>query len=136
MNTPDLQAIIRSLVERWLASNDRPDLTAVVCTSGALPVYYGMGATLLLRPDGEILCLDDASDDDVPHLETGEGWRTIAIVVGVEKHPELLPLLPIRPVEAETCDWCSGYGRIRDHEIIYGILCGKCFGLGWLAPPS
>lgn len=136
MITPDLQTLIRSLVERWLASPDRPGLTGAVRASGALPVYSDMGGTLLLRPDGEILFLDDASEDDKPRLETDEGWRITAVVVGAEKYPELRPLLPIRPAVAEACDACAGQGRIRVAEVSHGFLCGTCRGLGWLAPPS
>jgi hypothetical protein len=136
MITPDLQTLIRSLVERWLASPDRADLTEAVRVSGALPVYSDMGGTLLLRPDGEILFLEDASEDDEPQFETDEGWRITAIVVGAERYPELRPLLPIRPAVAEACGACDGQGRIRVAEISRGFLCGTCRGLGWLTPPS
>jgi hypothetical protein len=73
MTTPDLRTLIRSLVERWLASPDRTDLTEAVRVSGALPVCSDMGGTLLLRPDGEILLLDNESGDDEPQIETTSG---------------------------------------------------------------
>jgi hypothetical protein len=136
MNTPDLKTLIRSLVERWLDSPDRPDLTETVRASGALPVYSDVGGTLLLRPNGEILFLDAVTGDDEPQLETDQGWRITAVVVGAERYPELRPLLPIRPAVAEKCDACAGQGRIRVAEISHGFLCGTCRGLGWLAPPS
>jgi hypothetical protein len=136
MTTPDLRTLIRSLVERWLASPDRTDLTGAVRVSGALPVYSDMGGTLLLRPDGEILFLDNESEDDEPQIETDFGWRTTAVVVGVEKYPELRPLLPIRPPGTEDCEACAGHGRVRVAETDHRFLCGRCHGLGWLATPS
>jgi hypothetical protein len=136
MISPDLQNRIRSLVERWLASPHRSDLTEAVRASGALPVYSDMGGTLFLRPDGEILFLDHESEDDEPQFETDEGWRISAVVVGAEKYPELRPLLPIRPADTEDCDACAGQGRIGIAEIDHRFLCGRCYGLGWLAPPS
>lgn len=135
MITPGLQAVIRSLIERWLASPDHPDVTEAVRVSGALPVYADMGGTLFLRPDGEILALAHDEGDE-PQLETDERWRITAVVVGAEKYPELRPLLPIRPAETEDCDACAGQGRIRVAEIDYRFLCGNCYGLGWVAPPS
>ncbi|GAC1448844.1 MAG: hypothetical protein NVSMB9_32400 [Isosphaeraceae bacterium] len=136
MTTPDLRSLIASLVERWLASPspDCPDLAEAVRVSGALPVYSGMGGTLFLRPDGEILLLDHESEDVVPRIETDHGWRTAAVVVGAEKYPELQPLLPIRPPGTEDCVDCAVRGRVRVAEISF--LCGRCYGLGWLAPLS
>jgi hypothetical protein len=135
MTTPDQRALIRSLVERWLASPDCTDLTEAVRVSGALPVYSDMGGTLLLRPDGEILFLDNESEHDAPQIETDFGWRTAAVVVGVEKYPELRSLLPIRPSGTEDCEACAGRGRVRLGETDHRFLCGRCHGLGWLATP-
>src|SRR3954454_20804853 len=113
MTAPDQRALIQSLVERWLASPDRTDLTEAVRGSGALPVYSDMGGTLLLRPDGEILFLGSGPEDDEPRIETDPGWRITAIVVGAEEYPELRPLLPVRPSGTEDCEACACHGRVR-----------------------
>lgn len=111
-------------------------MAEAVRASGALPVYYDMGGTLFLRPDGEILVLDNGSVDDGPRIETDEGQRITAVVVGAEAYPELRPLLPMRPAGARDGDACAGRGRIRVVGIEHRFLCGRCRGLGWLAPPS
>jgi hypothetical protein len=55
---PDLQEVVRSLLDRWLASPpDDPVLLEAVRSCGALPVYADLGGILFLRPDGEILVL-------------------------------------------------------------------------------
>jgi hypothetical protein len=133
MTTPDQRALIRSLVERWLASPVRSDLINAVRVSGALPVYSDMGGTLLLRPDGEILSLGSDSEDGEPQVETDFGWRITAVVVGAEQYPELRPLLPIRPSGTEDCKACAGVGRVRIGGTDRHILCGRRHGLGWLA---
>jgi hypothetical protein len=132
MPSPDLQRVIQSLVDRWIASppND-PVLVKAVRASGAMPVYADMGGTLFLRPDGEILFLDDVSSD-APQIETNPGWRITAVVVGAEKHPELGRLLPARPPGIGNCEDCEGHARVRIGDIDYYFLCGTCHGLGWL----
>jgi hypothetical protein len=133
MTTVDLRGVIQALVDRWLASpsSNAPDLVDAVHASGALPVYVGMGGTLFLRPDGEILILEGGSNHD-PQVETDLSWRITAVVVGVEKYPELRPLLPARPPGTEDCEACHGRGRVHIGGIDYRFLCGTCYGLGWL----
>jgi hypothetical protein len=133
MAAPDLRSVIDHLVKQWLAAPTHLELVEAVRMSGALPVYVGMGGALLLRADGEILCFPwDSRGEPAP--ETDAGWRITAVVVGAEKHPELRPLLPVRPIGTEDCKWCAGRGRIgigeSDHD--RGPICGSCYGLGWL----
>jgi hypothetical protein len=129
-----LRNVIQVLVDRWLASPSHLDLVEAVRASGALPVYVDMGGALLLRPDGEILCLPDGASIEALAVEPDPGWRLTAVAVGAEIYPELKPLLPARPLLTEDCKWCHGRGRIRISESDHrrGPICGKCYGLGWL----
>ena len=122
--------MIESLVERWLASHPDSNLVKPVRASRALPVYSDMGGDLLLRPDGEIL-VHDGWEDDEPQIETDSVWRLTAIVVGVEKYPELRPLLPIRDPGTKDCYACGGRGEIHIAGINCSFRCGNCCGLGW-----
>jgi hypothetical protein len=132
MPSPELQKVIQSLVDRWLASpSNDPELARAVRNSGALPVYADMGGTLFVRPDGEILTLEHDSTE-APQIEADHGWRITAVVVAAEKHPELGGLLPTRPVGAADCQECQGRGTLRIPNIDRDWLCGKCYGLGWL----
>ena len=132
MAAPDLRSVIEHLTTQWLSSPTDVELVEVVRTSGALPVYAGMGATLLLRPDGEILCFPcDSPGAPVP--ESDPVWRLIAVVVVAETYPELRPLLPVRPFETPDCQPCAGTGRFRigESDRRSGVICGECNGLGW-----
>jgi hypothetical protein len=92
-----------------------------------------MGGALLLRPDGEVLSFPWGRIGK-PAPESDAVWRLIAVVVGAEKHPELRPLLPVRPAGAADCAACEGSGRIRIGESDHhrGPICASCHELGWL----
>lgn len=132
MPSPELQKVIQSLVDRWLASpSNDPELARAVRISGALPVYADLGGTLFVRPDGEILVLEHDSPD-APQVEADPGWRITTVVVAAERFPELVGLLPTRPDGAPDCQECLGRGSFRVPYIDRDWLCGKCYGLGWL----
>jgi hypothetical protein len=139
MAAPDLRAVIEELVKQWCASPTDPDLELIeaVAGSGAPPVYMDMGGALLLRPDGEVLCLPWGELEKLAP-ESDAGWRLTALVVGADKYPELRPLLPVRPSGTADCEACKGGGRIRIEGSgnRRGPICGRCYGLGWLSAAS
>jgi hypothetical protein len=92
----------------------------------ALPVYTGVGSTLLISESGEILSYDDEQESVRP--ESDEVWRSIALVSAARRYPELRALLPARPEGAPECDQCAGTGSVKR------FACGRCGGLGWLGP--
>jgi hypothetical protein len=96
-----------------------------------------MGGALLLRPDGEVLCLPWGELEKLAP-ESDAGWRLTALVLGADKYPELRPLLPVRPSGTADCEACKGGGRIRIEGSgnRRGPICGRCLGLGWLSAAS
>jgi hypothetical protein len=112
----------------WLGHDGYRDLARRV---GALPVWSDMGGYILLRPDGELLTMDDG---EAPRPLTHKGWRLLGLVSAAELFPELRPLLPPRPADAGSCPRCAGNCVERWRlEGKRGITpCGKCWGLGWL----
>jgi hypothetical protein len=137
MAPPDLRSVIGHLVEQWLAAPTHLELVEAVRNSGAVPVYVDIGGALVLRADGEILCYPwDSLAEPAP--ESDASWRLTAVVVGAEKHPELRPLLPVRPIGTADCQWCAGRGRIciGESDRKRGPICGSCYGIGWLGAAS
>jgi hypothetical protein len=108
-------------------------LQRVATETGALPLHYGIGGGLALKPTGEII---EFSWDDPKDIETVEDPRLVnmALFQGSEKYPELRVLIPTRPPTASTCPDCEGTGYIRldaRPEIRRNIVC-YCGGIGWL----
>jgi hypothetical protein len=121
--------LIPGLVQRWLEGPDRSGVADAVRSTGALPVYADIGATLFVGPDGEVLNRHHDSDD-LPQVEPDARLRLIALVWAVKKHPELNALLPERPVGAADCGECGCTGA---HQLDrFELLCPKCHGMGWL----
>jgi hypothetical protein len=133
---PDLRDVIETLVDWWLATpqpGHSEKLHQVVQQIGALPVPFDWNATHFLRPDGEILVLDDESKEG-PQVEHDGRCRLCALVQAASKYPELRPLLPARPEGTPDCKDCGGAGSFRvvagGKEFRAG--CGACCGLGWV----
>src|SRR5262249_7448115 len=129
--------LIRRLVDEWLRDPDpHQDLTEVVRSTGALPLYRDAGGTVLLSPEGEILSQssDEPPGSTLTEVERDPKSRLSALVVGTQKYPELAPLLPQRTNRAKDCGACAGRGgvQIGDLEIGNLLRCGQCCGLGWL----
>ena len=97
-----------------------------VAAFGALPLYTDVSGCLALRPDGRVVQViwdkPEASFGDV-----ATNWRTVALVAGRTRYPELAELLPSRTEGAPACANCDGVGHLGDASI-----CGACFGLGFL----
>ena len=122
-----MSGVVRDLIDEWLRGPDPLNLSQMVRTFRALPVYSDLGGTLFIREDGEILVSRDSREP--PELETQRQWRIVALTQGAAKFPVLAELLPQRADSDEDCISCGGGGRV-----VVGaadLLCGKCLGLGW-----
>ena len=97
----------------------------------ALPLYEGWDGWLLLTVEGDVLV-----ESEGRLSACTEPLRTFGVVMGVERYPELKPLLPIRPSASEDCPDCKGTGWFHVQEQRTHMRCGKCRALGWVEMPS
>jgi hypothetical protein len=128
--SPSLTEIVRSHLSAFLANP--PDNLEWQCVTaqqvGALPLYMGWTATIGLRPDGSIVEWN-TDEPDLALRAPDDKWAMIALTEGVRTYPDLAPLLPRRPSDAQSCGQCGGTGRVP--VIPGGLPCDRCSGLGW-----
>jgi hypothetical protein len=94
---------------------------------GGLPLYVGWTQTIGIRPDGELIEWSTEGDYEGSRPVSDATWIIIALVTGAERYPELRSLLPVRDTDAIDCP-CRSNPLFAPGQII----CGECFGLGWL----
>lgn len=95
----------------------------------ALVLYRGWGTDIAIRADGSfVLVHEDSESEPLVNYEASPNWELMALVAGVERYPELAPLLPVRGASGPDCSGCKGQGRIPDTL----VFCSECSGLGWL----
>jgi hypothetical protein len=114
-------------------ADGRVDSTSV--KHGALWLHTDLGPVYYLTRDGRVLSEDVILE--TPIEEAPYRAALSALILGA-RHlgaPELLSLLPVRPVEAPDCVPCLGTGRWRlpgeTTPPNATILCPDCGGLGW-----
>jgi len=127
-----LASQIEARLSDYIRSPNTPtDLRGLAQTLGALPIYADLGGCLLIRPNCELLEVEWDDDSEPTNLiEPRE--RSVALVLGAEKYPELSALLPPRPADVRDCVHCGGKGRIHLPEIDAPPLCGPCGARGWI----
>jgi hypothetical protein len=98
----------------------------------ALPLVLGMGGTYAIRASGDLVQFDwdgpgGAEPIDDPRL------INVALYQGSLKYPQLLALVPSRPIGARDCSHCEGRGRpaIFTKAGFENLIC-YCGGVGWL----
>jgi len=127
---PDMAAMVRALIERVLNGESGEAFANVARKHTALPLAEGWFAWALLTEQGDVL---EAAEDGAVSAAT-EPLRTMFLVAGSERYPELSELLPVRSPTCTDCARCEGTGRMK-----FGngkIRCHECRSLGWIEPPS
>ena len=124
----ETSAAIRQLIAEYVAGMEDDVAHAATRRVEALPVYSDVGGSLLLAPNGDILCLPTDSHGP-PTLERDPQWQLVARVKAAEKYPQLKALLPIRDDQSVQCHSCNGSGAVSVGGV--SLTCGKCRGLGW-----
>ncbi len=128
----ELAEQINILISEYLASDSTSaEMRKVAASTGALPLWSDMGGCIAITPDGTFVYYDwntsNISEENNP------AWRLLTLVSGSKQYPELRVLLPKKTEDAEHCSMCKGTGYlvVKDH-VCNNIVCGKCFGLGWV----
>jgi hypothetical protein len=127
----DLVPRLRELRSRQNPWNDLIEAEDVV------HLYYGMGPALFLAFDGRVIVDDYWNETGVYEVtDPKEAWIAVAIGADVWDVPELLRLLPERPLGAVDCPDCKGSGWLRwpsTEDRKRSVVCPRCGALGWLA---
>jgi len=119
-------ATIRALIEHVSQGDGGEPFAEAARKYSALPLAEGWFAWALLTEQGEVL---EAAEDGSVTPAT-EPLRTMFLVAGAERYPELIALLPVRSSDDSDCARCEGTGRM-----IFGnrkIRCHECRALGWV----
>ena len=143
MTTPAQERLIAHLVER--IQSDPDDASRRWSSSAELAQRYARDSqTLLLARDweadlvltrsGQVLVID--TERSAPTVPATERESRVALYRSIAAYPELLTLLPQRPVEGITCSGCDGAGVLEltfTKPALRNLLC-YCAGAGWVLP--
>ena len=136
MSTRVLSEWIQDATRQYILErqNTHPEIADFVKKVDALPLYVDMGGGVAIRSDGELIGFIWDEPESI-QIETDQGFRFLALVVGSQKYPELACLRPVRTADDRDCPLCEGTGRLRELEQAgmdtTQIRC-YCGGAGWL----
>ena len=125
-----LSRTILALIEQVTNGQNGEAFQQAAMKYNALPLAEGWFAWALLTKDGKVM----EATEDGPVKPAVEPLRTMFLVAGAEKFPELVVLLPVRSDECTDCPRCEGSGWMQHGN--KEIRCHVCRALGWVAPPS
>jgi len=127
---PGMAVTIGVLIERILNGEAGEAFAQAARKYGALPLAEGWFAWALLTDQGEVL----EGVEDGTASAAAEPLRTMFLVAGAERYPELVALLPVRTITSIDCARCEGTGRMK-----FGsgkVRCHECRSLGWVETAS
>jgi hypothetical protein len=127
------RSIIRKLIESLAKGSSGSKFEEAARRLDALPLYEGWTGWVVLTDLGEVL---EETDEGGVLSAVPEPLRTIHLVAGAERYPELLSLLPVRPPGSMECRHCSGTGWVEIKGNATKLRCGECRALGWVETPS
>jgi hypothetical protein len=122
----DVSAMIQALIERVSNGESGEDFEQVARRYNALPLAEGWFSWALLTEQGEVM----EAPEGGPAVPAVEPLRTMFLVAGARRYPELVALLPARPSQSVDCTRCAGTGWMK-----HGggkIRCHECRSLGWI----
>ena len=125
-----MAATIRALIEHLTHGEGGEPFADAARRYSALPLAEGWFAWALLTEQGEVL---EAAEDGTVSPAV-EPLRTMFLVAGAERYPQLLALLPVRSSTSHDCPRCEGTGRMT-----FGnrkVRCHECRALGWVGASS
>ena len=121
---------IRALIERVTQGDGGEAFAQAARKYGALPLAEGWFAWALLTEQGEVL----EGVEDGTASPAKEPLRTMFLVAGAERYPELIELLPVRSITSTDCARCEGTGRMTHGS--GKVRCHECRSLGWVEAAS
>ena len=124
-----MTATIRALIERVSSGEVGEAFAQTARRYDALPLAEGWFAWALLTEQGDVL---EAVEDGTAS-PAKEPLRTMFLVAGAERYPELVTLLPVRSSSSTDCARCAGTGRMSHGT--GKIRCHECRALGWIEVP-
>jgi hypothetical protein len=122
-------------VAEWLASwvafqLAKPCPSATVPSGDALYLCGSIGFDSAIAPDGTVW-LNDYGHTDQDNWRVATSNERMSILVSAQQgnYPELIALLPVRPVHANLCTSCGGSGFMHPGLRVW---CPSCGSLGWV----
>lgn len=126
-----MPATIDELIATLVNGSSGSNFEAAARRFDALPLHEGWDGWALLTRQGEVFDADEAGALTLAK----EPLRTMYLVGGAERYPELAPLLPVRPSASRNCLHCDGTGWMPLGED-GRIRCSTCRALGWVDPSN
>lgn len=130
--TPEQRAMIEAKIAEYMEGGAYEWARRACAEAHALPLYLDWTGCLAIRPDGEVIFIDDESYE-VREVED-ERVRNLGLFQGSRRDPDLRCLVPLRPTDASDCPDCHGAGKLPfrgDHAHLAEVVICSCGGLGW-----
>ena len=129
--SPELAARIRL----WIDETPADGLQYLCKENDAIWLHCTLIYLWLLRPDGQVLCIDHESFGRRAEPETDPVRAYAALAQGAREHPELGELLPPDRAGLRECERCGGAGWAPSQPPAMGSdYCQRCDGMGWYVP--
>lgn len=131
--TPEQQAMIEAKIAKYVEAGAYQWARRACSEAHALPLYLDWTGCLAIRPDGEVIWIEDESYE-VREVED-ERVRNLALFQGSRRDPDLRCLVPSRPPDATDCPDCHGTGKLpfpAGKEDLAEVVVCSCGGLGWV----
>jgi hypothetical protein len=131
--TPEQRSKIEAKIAEYLEGGAYEWARRACAEAHALPLYLDWTRCLAIRPDGEVIYIDDESYE-VRDVED-ERVRNLAVFQGSRRDPDLRCLVPSRPPDGTDCPDCRGTGKLPfrgDRAHLAEVVICSCGGLGWV----
>jgi len=122
----NISATIHALIERVSQGEGGEEFGQVARRYNALPLAEGWFSWALLTEEGEVM----EAPEGGPAVPAVEPLKTMFLVAGARRYPELVVLLPARSATSVDCMRCEGTGWMKHGN--GKVRCHECRSLGWV----
>jgi hypothetical protein len=122
----NMSATILALIDRVSKGEGGEQFEQAARRYNALPLAEGWFSWALLTEKGEVM----EAPEGGPAVPAEEPLRTMFLVAGARRYPELVVLLPVRTSASVDCTRCEGSGWMKHGS--GRIRCHECRSLGWV----